>query len=73
MDQEVVIGGAWCYLPPGWERRLIRGVSRAWSRGGAWRGRTRPLSFWTDSGRGWQGRVEELSQAAQSDADWGAS
>lgn len=37
MDQEVVIGGAWCYLPPGWERRLIGGVSRAWSRGGvAW-------------------------------------
>lgn len=37
MDQEVVIGGTWCYLPPGWERRLTRGVSRAWSRGGvAW-------------------------------------
>lgn len=66
------MGGAWCYLPQGPEGNCIGGVSRAWS-WGAWRGLTRPLSFWTDFGRGWRGKTEGQSQAAQSDSGWGAS
>lgn len=72
MNEESVMGGVWCYLPQGPERSSVGGVSRAWSRG-AWRGLTRPLSFWTDFGRGLPGRAKGQSQAAQSNTGWGGS
>lgn len=62
-----MVGGAWCYLPQAPKEQYRGSVEGVVS--GAWRGLTRPLSLWTDSGRGWRGRVEGLNQAAQSDAD----